>query len=133
MTAGPSTCINACWCRRAASPIWYGRKQDANGAKRTAYLEHDNIIGYPDHYVQSTERHPMDLLSQIIAERGWDRPHDRRRDGQLLFFGGRFRFAAKASAECPLQGRGGARQLAARGQEPDRARLHAQGRQASSN
>ena len=54
-------------------PIWYGRGQDANGAKRTAYLAHDNIIGYPDHYVQSTERHPMDFLSGIIAERGWDR------------------------------------------------------------
>ncbi|MFN6986090.1 MAG: aminopeptidase P family N-terminal domain-containing protein, partial [Rhizobium oryzihabitans] len=52
-------------------PIWYGRKQDANGAKRTAYLAHDKIIGYPDHYVQSTERHPMDLLSQIIEDRGW--------------------------------------------------------------
>jgi ectoine hydrolase len=54
-------------------PIWYGRGQDANGAKRTAYLSHDHIIGYPDHYVQSTERHPMDLLSKIIEERGWDR------------------------------------------------------------
>ncbi len=54
-------------------PIWYGRGQDANGAKRTSYLAHDNIIGYPDHYVQSTERHPMDLLSRIIGERGWDR------------------------------------------------------------
>ncbi|GAB1583624.1 MULTISPECIES: ectoine hydrolase DoeA [Phyllobacteriaceae] len=54
-------------------PIWYGRGQDANGAKRTAYLAHDNIIGYPDHYVQSTERHPMDYLAKIIAERGWDK------------------------------------------------------------
>ncbi|MEK1886368.1 MAG: ectoine hydrolase DoeA [Phyllobacterium sp.] len=54
-------------------PLWYGRGQDANGAKRTAYLAYDNIIGYPDHYVQSTERHPMDLLSKIIVERGWDR------------------------------------------------------------
>ena len=27
-------------------PIWYGRGQDANGAKRTAYLDHDNIVGY---------------------------------------------------------------------------------------
>ncbi|WP_445681478.1 ectoine hydrolase DoeA [Radicibacter daui] len=52
-------------------PVWYGRGQDANGAKRTAWLGHDNIIGYPDHYVQSTERHPMDLLSQIIADRSW--------------------------------------------------------------
>ena len=55
----------------SGEPIWYGRKQDANGAKRTAYLDHDNIIGYPDHYVQSTERHPMDLLSQIIDEYKW--------------------------------------------------------------
>ncbi len=54
-------------------PVWYGRGQDANGAKRTAYLNHDNIIGYADHYVQSTERHPMDFLSQIIEERGWDK------------------------------------------------------------
>ena len=54
-------------------PVWYGRGQDANGAKRTAYLAHDNIIGYPDHYVQSTERHPMDYLSGIIGERGWDK------------------------------------------------------------
>ena len=54
-------------------PVWYGRGQDANGAKRTAYLAHDNIVGYADHYVQSTERHPMDFLSQVIAERGWDK------------------------------------------------------------
>ena len=54
-------------------PVWYGRGQDANGAKRTAYLGHDNIVGYADHYVQSTERHPMDYLSSVIAERGWDK------------------------------------------------------------
>ncbi|NLS17577.1 ectoine hydrolase DoeA [Rhizobium sp. P40RR-XXII] len=55
----------------SGDPIWYGRGQDANGAKRTTYLAHDNIIGYPDHYVQSNERHPMDLLSKIIEEGGW--------------------------------------------------------------
>ncbi|GLS30980.1 ectoine hydrolase [Mesorhizobium albiziae] len=54
-------------------PVWYGRGQDANGAKRTAYLPHDNIVSYADHYVQSTERHPMDCLAKIIAERGWDK------------------------------------------------------------
>lgn len=52
-------------------PIWFGRGQDANGAKLTAYLRHENIIGYPDHYVQSTERHPMDYLSGILKDRGW--------------------------------------------------------------
>ncbi|MFC5385538.1 ectoine hydrolase DoeA [Aquamicrobium segne] len=54
-------------------PIWYGRGQDANGARRTAYLDHGNIIGYDDHYVQSTERHPMDFLSTVLADRGLDR------------------------------------------------------------
>ncbi|MCB8836425.1 ectoine hydrolase DoeA [Aurantimonas sp. VKM B-3413] len=54
-------------------PVWFGRGQDANGAKRTAYLAHDNIVGYADHYVQSTVRHPMEVLSQMIADRGADR------------------------------------------------------------
>ncbi|RWK47822.1 MAG: ectoine hydrolase DoeA [Mesorhizobium sp.] len=54
-------------------PVWYGRGQDANGAKRTAYLAHDNIVGYADHYVQSTERHPMDFLSQVLADRCWSK------------------------------------------------------------
>lgn len=52
-------------------PVWFGRGQDAAGAKRTAYLAHDNIVGYADHYVQSTERHPMDFLSEVLAARGW--------------------------------------------------------------
>ncbi|MCB2137246.1 MAG: aminopeptidase P family N-terminal domain-containing protein, partial [Rhodobacteraceae bacterium] len=52
-------------------PVWFGRGQDANGAKRTVFMSHDDIIGYPDHYVQSTERHPMDYLSERIVERGW--------------------------------------------------------------
>ncbi|MBV9245513.1 MAG: ectoine hydrolase DoeA [Methylobacteriaceae bacterium] len=52
-------------------PVWYGRQQDANGARRTTWLGAENIVGYPDHYVQSTERHPMDLLARLIEERGW--------------------------------------------------------------
>ncbi len=54
-------------------PLWFGRGQDANGAKRTVFMDHGNIVGYPDHYVQSTERHPMDFLSGVIGERGWDK------------------------------------------------------------
>jgi ectoine hydrolase len=55
-------------------PVWYGRGQDANGAKRTVFMSHDNIVGYPDHYVQSSVRHPMDYLSsEVIAARGWDK------------------------------------------------------------
>ena len=45
-------------------PVWWGRGMDAKGAMRTVFMSHDNIVGYPDHYVQSTERHPMEHLSQ---------------------------------------------------------------------
>ncbi|WP_170405448.1 ectoine hydrolase DoeA [Ruegeria arenilitoris] len=51
-------------------PIWFGRGQDANGAVRTCFMDPANIIGYPDHYVQSTERHPMDYLSAQLTDRG---------------------------------------------------------------
>ena len=49
-------------------PIWFGRGQDANGATRTVYMEDDEIIGYPDHFVQSTDRHPMEYLSAKLIE-----------------------------------------------------------------
>ena len=54
-------------------PVWFGRGQDANGALRTVWMSPDHIIGYPDHYVQSTERHPMEFLAGVLAERGWDK------------------------------------------------------------
>ena len=52
-------------------PVWFGRGMDANGAKRTVFMSHDDIVGYADHYVMSTERHPMDYLSEVIAAREW--------------------------------------------------------------
>ncbi|MCK8462372.1 ectoine hydrolase DoeA [Aliiroseovarius sp. S1339] len=54
-------------------PIWFGRGQDAAGALRTCYMSPEHIIGYPDHYVQSTERHPMDYLSAQLVDRGLDK------------------------------------------------------------
>ncbi len=56
-------------------PLWYGRSQDANGALRTSYLSEENILFYPDQYVQSTECHPMDLLSQMLTDRGYGDHH----------------------------------------------------------
>ena len=52
-------------------PVWWGRAMDAQGAKRTVFMLHDNISGYPDNYVQSTERHPMEHLVREIGARGW--------------------------------------------------------------
>ncbi|KKB34737.1 M24 family metallopeptidase [Bacillus thermotolerans] len=54
-------------------PIWIGRGQDANGAKVTTWLFHDNIIPYPDDYVQSETKHPMDFVSDILKQIGQDR------------------------------------------------------------
>jgi ectoine hydrolase len=51
-------------------PVWYGRLQDTKGALRTVYMHESRIIGYPDHYVQSSERHPMDHLSRVLSDRG---------------------------------------------------------------
>ncbi len=53
------------------APLWYGRQQDANGAVRTVFMDDESILSYPDHYVQSFERHPMDHLSEILTNRGW--------------------------------------------------------------
>ena len=50
-------------------PLWYGRKMDAQGALRTTWLEEENILYYPDEYVQSTELHPMDHLSGTLHDK----------------------------------------------------------------
>ncbi|WP_257350910.1 M24 family metallopeptidase [Pseudalkalibacillus decolorationis] len=54
-------------------PIWIGRGQDANGAKVTTWLYHENIIPYPDDYVQSESKHPMDFVADILKQIGQDR------------------------------------------------------------
>jgi Xaa-Pro dipeptidase len=52
-------------------PFWIGRGMDANGARHTTFLSGDNIIGYPDDYVQSTVKHPMNFIAGEIKGRGW--------------------------------------------------------------
>ena len=52
-------------------PVWFGREQDAAGAARTTYLGGSNIVGYPDHYVQSPTEHPMTLLADLVLQRSW--------------------------------------------------------------
>ncbi len=54
-------------------PVWWGRGMDALGAKRTVFMNHDNIVGYDDIYVQNPEKHPMETLSDLIKDRGWQK------------------------------------------------------------
>ncbi|WP_300518704.1 M24 family metallopeptidase [Aliiroseovarius sp.] len=51
-------------------PIWWGRHMDMMGGRRTCWMDHANILGYGDHYVQSTEVHPMQDLSGHLKARG---------------------------------------------------------------
>ncbi|MEL7467704.1 MAG: M24 family metallopeptidase [Pseudomonadota bacterium] len=55
----------------SGDPVFWGRKMDAMGALRTCYMAEADIIPYPDHYVMSTERHPMDHLGALLSARGW--------------------------------------------------------------
>ena len=55
----------------AVQPVWIGRKMDARAAEVTTYLTRDNIIGYPDDYVQSLIKHPFDYVSDRIVAWGW--------------------------------------------------------------
>ena len=57
----------------AGEPAWWGRGQDEAGALRTVWMTRDNVVAYPDHYVQTTERHPMEHLASVISERGFAR------------------------------------------------------------
>ena len=51
-------------------PIWWGRYMDMMGGRRTCWMQHDNILGYGDHFVQSTEVHPMQDLAAHLKARG---------------------------------------------------------------
>ncbi|WP_342643870.1 M24 family metallopeptidase [Rhodoligotrophos ferricapiens] len=58
---------------RQEEPVWIGRKMDAVGAKFTAFLAEENVVPYPDTYVASTERHPIEFVAEELKRRGWDK------------------------------------------------------------
>ncbi len=55
-----------------APPMWWGRAQDAHGARRTVYMSHEYIAGYDENYVQATDKHPMQDLAQHLINHGYD-------------------------------------------------------------
>ena len=52
-------------------PIWFGRKQDANGARITTFLNEDSILGYPENLIQAPPSHPYDYVANYINENKW--------------------------------------------------------------
>ncbi|MBB5174184.1 M24 family metallopeptidase [Texcoconibacillus texcoconensis] len=51
-------------------PIWIGRHQDASGARSKTWIYDENIIDYPDYYVQSETYHPMAFMGEILKQIG---------------------------------------------------------------
>ncbi|MGP1257247.1 MAG: ectoine hydrolase DoeA [Kiloniellales bacterium] len=54
-------------------PLWWGRGQDSKGALRTVFMAADNVIAYPDDYVQTPDKHPMEHLASLLKAQGWER------------------------------------------------------------
>lgn len=54
-------------------PIWFGRGQDGNAARLTTWLDEENIYAYQDDYVNSTVKHPMQYVADILKERKQDK------------------------------------------------------------
>ena len=52
-------------------PYWVGRAMDAAGGKLTAWMSQDHVVGYPEDYVQQTDRHPMDWIAAWMDQNGW--------------------------------------------------------------
>jgi len=52
-------------------PYWIGRQMDSVGVKFTAYLDKMHIIPYPDTFVASQVKHPMNFLVDFIKEKKW--------------------------------------------------------------
>ena len=53
-----------------SEPICIVRGIDRPGGFVTTYLSEENMIGYPDHYVQADDKHPMDWIGSVLVERG---------------------------------------------------------------
>lgn len=55
-------------------PTFIGRYMDAFcGVMGTTWLDKNHVRAYPDYYVQSDVRHPMDYISEILKEMNLDK------------------------------------------------------------
>ncbi|GGA93252.1 M24 family metallopeptidase [Agarivorans gilvus] len=53
-------------------PIWFGRAMDRNAALLKCFMQRDNLVGYPEKYVQNIDEHPMTWIGEnIFQKNGW--------------------------------------------------------------
>ncbi len=53
------------------APFWWGRMQDANGARRTVWMENEQILYYEDRFIQAKDIHPMQDLASHLCDLGF--------------------------------------------------------------
>ena len=51
-------------------PWWWGRRMDANGARRTVYMDESRILDYSDDHVMSIEHHAFAQLGGLLVDLG---------------------------------------------------------------
>jgi ectoine hydrolase len=54
----------------AGDVLLFTREMDAPGARMTTSLADDQILGFPDDYVQQRDRHPLDWVAAELSRRG---------------------------------------------------------------
>lgn len=54
-------------------PVWLGRAMDAAGGLLTAWMKPENVVGFPEDYVQRPDKHPMDWIAEWLVRKGWAR------------------------------------------------------------
>ena len=54
------------------NPLCFVRAQDAAGGLRTVWMPDEDVHGYDEKLVQNLPLHPMQELSDVIKQKGWD-------------------------------------------------------------
>ena len=53
-------------------PVWLGREMDAGAAKFTTYLSDEQLVPFPESYVQQKNCHPAQFMADWMASRGFN-------------------------------------------------------------
>jgi len=53
-------------------PTWIGREMDAGAAKFTTYLPAEQVVAFPENYVQQKDIHPAQYMAEWMVSKGLD-------------------------------------------------------------
>jgi len=59
----------------ALEPTWLGREMDAGAAKFTTYLPEEQVVPFPENYVQQKEIHPAQYMAEWMVTSGLNGKH----------------------------------------------------------